>query len=461
MSSLGHSRPRIYLGSELITLCATFFVTIYFFRDFNLSKPEWNLLAGIILLCLGIEYGVGKYYSRMNEGAKQLYYYRVKTFSAFIGLIFLFYFLFSIQAPFNSRLFAIVLCFLALSFVNDFIVARFIRKVLRKKNSTKYTLVAGTGNVARIVENQLSTHKVEGYQLRGFINCNKTEECLVEQDRVVGKVKDINQYLSSNTVDEIVIALPGSFTSGIQNILSAADYHGIRVKYIIDYHEVFGRNYKLSRFGDIDAVDIRRVPLDDKYSSGIKNLFDKVFSAAALLLLSPLFLLLAILIKLESPGSVFYCPIRIGKDGKPFQVYKFRSMRVNDSSEDGVLSTQENDARITKLGNFLRKYSLDELPQFLNVLLGEMSVVGPRPHRRFLHQQLQTSVNKYMLRQYVKPGITGWAQVNGWRGPTNTAEQKRQRTLHDLWYIENWSMWLDLKIVLLTAFSKKVRHSAF
>jgi putative colanic acid biosynthesis UDP-glucose lipid carrier transferase len=136
-------------------------------------------------------------------------------------------------------------------------------------------------------------------------------------------------------------------------------------------------------------------------------------------------------------------------------------MHDNDSCGNGMLSTKENDPRLTKLGRVLRKYNLDELPQFLNVFLGQMSVVGPRPHRRFLDQELQQCVYRYMIRHYVKPGITGWAQVNGWRGPTDTEEQKKQRTSYDLWYLEHWSLWLDIKIILLTLFSKKAYKTAF
>lgn len=171
--------------------------------------------------------------------------------------------------------------------------------------------------------------------------------------------------------------------------------------------------------------------------------------------------MIATLIKLESRGSVFYCPIRIGRRGKPFKVFKFRSMCENDTTLGGLMSTQKDDQRVTKVGRVLRKYSLDELPQFFNVLIGNMSVVGPRPHRSHLNQLLQESVDKYMLRHYFKPGITGWAQVNGWRGPTETLEQKYQRTRHDLWYIENWSLWLDIKIVFLTLTSKKAHKGVF
>jgi putative colanic acid biosynthesis UDP-glucose lipid carrier transferase len=217
----------------------------------------------------------------------------------------------------------------------------------------------------------------------------------------------------------------------------------------------------MTRYGHIDAVNVRQLPLDETYAFFLKNSFDKIFSAFALLALSPLFLVLAVLIKLDSPGTVFYCPVRIGKGGRPFKVFKFRSMRENDAHAGGILSTQKDDPRITKVGRILRKYSLDELPQFFNVLLGDMSVVGPRPHRSYLNQQLQESVDKYMIRHYFKPGITGWAQVNGWRGPTETDEQRKQRTLHDLWYMENWSLWLDVRIVYKTVFNGQTHKSAF
>jgi len=330
------------------------------------------------------------------------------------------------------------------------------------KGNTKYALVAGVGNVAKNVEEQIYAHRMTGYQIKGFINCKRNEACTVGEEKVVSNLKNIDEYLNENIIDEIVIASPGKLTRAeIQNILSAADFHGIRVKYILDYHAIFGNNYKITRFGQIDVVNIRQLPVDGMFNSFIKNSFDKIFSVLALLFLSPLLFLIAALIKLDSPGPVFYCPVRIGRGGKPFKIIKFRSMRINDAVVEGKLSTQINDPRITSLGKFLRKYSLDELPQFMNVLLGTMGVVGPRPHRRFLNKQLQMSERKYMVRHYVKPGITGWTQVNGWRGPTVTDEQKKQRTCHDLWYIENWSIILDIKIIYLTLFSKKAHRCAF
>jgi lipopolysaccharide/colanic/teichoic acid biosynthesis glycosyltransferase len=211
----------------------------------------------------------------------------------------------------------------------------------------------------------------------------------------------------------------------------------------------------------LNAVYVRRSSLDVSYWAMLKAIFDLAFSIAVLLFFAPLFCIIAILIKLDSPGPVFYCPVRVGKSGNLFKVFKFRSMRECDALLGGTQSTEKNDPRVSALGKILRKYSLDELPQFINVIKGEMSVIGPRPHRKFLHDEMEKSIDRYSLRLHIKPGITGWAQVNGWRGPTSTIEQKVKRTEHDLWYIENWTFAIDLKIIFLTLFGKKTHSGVF
>jgi putative colanic acid biosynthesis UDP-glucose lipid carrier transferase len=396
-------------------------------------------------------------------------YNYIKAYFVIIGLVFLIQGWIPFKLPDHNLMVALIIGFPFIGISLSFLLFSFISQVKGGEAGTikpvsnanvKYTLIAGTGNVAESVERSFYEYHGSSAQIKGFIRCKK-EECRVKEDRVVGKLKNIQNYLRDNPVDEIVIALPVKPSKKVRNILAAADYHGIRVKYIPDYQGLLGNNYKPTRYGHIDVINVRQLPLDETLSFFIKNTFDKVFATATLLLLSPLFLTIAGLIKLESPGPVFYAPTRIGKAGKPFKVFKFRSMRINDAVAGGTLSTQRDDPRITRLGRILRKYSLDELPQFMNVLLGDMSVVGPRPHRSFLNQQFQQSVDKYMVRHYFKPGITGWAQVNGWRGPTDTPEQKAQRTRHDLWYVENWSLWLDIKIICLTIFSRKAHSSAF
>ena len=221
------------------------------------------------------------------------------------------------------------------------------------------------------------------------------------------------------------------------------------------------KDFKSSVLDGLPVYQLRRSPLDRFKNYLIKKIFDFFFALGVIICLSPIYALLALLIYLEDRGPIFYKPIRKGEEGRTFKCYKFRTMSICDDPVNCTKSTEVNDPRITIIGKFLRKYDLDELPQFFNVLMGDMSVVGPRPHRVFLQNDFRKIINEYMVRHYVKPGITGWAQVNGWRGPTKTIEQKKQRIEHDLWYIERWNLWLDIKIVFLTVFGKKTRKNAF
>jgi exopolysaccharide biosynthesis polyprenyl glycosylphosphotransferase len=443
--------------ADLLPLILIFLATLYFYSDGSFSKKDIIALSVLAILWCVFEYLRKHRYSDLSLKWQKRITRHVKTYITLIILEFFVFLCLPVAVTFWKQMITLTFGIFAMDFLISFLIIDFISGEMI---TPKYILVAGTGSKAKKIEDEVLTSHNNGYQLKGFISCDQ-EDCMIENRKVISDLDSINQYLQSNPVDEIVIALPDNQVNKIQKILSVADYHGIRVKYVLDYHELFGNHYKITRFGQIDAINIRQLPIDGKLASFAKNCFDKVFATLAILLLLPLFLLIAILIKIETPGPVFYSAVRIGKGGKPFRLFKFRSMRICDDSVDGVCSTTKNDPRITKVGRILRKYSLDELPQFVNVLLGSMSVVGPRPHRRYLNRQLQENVYHYMLRQYVKPGLTGWAQVNGWRGPTDTEEQKRQRTLHDLWYIENWSFWLDMKIIFLTIFSPKVYKSAF
>lgn len=460
MISLKPKSLSPYLLRDVVSFIVAFLISFYFFKDSRFSRHEWVILLSLMFLMFLIEFLRKPDNPHLNREFGQRFANRIKVYFVIIVVVTLCYMLIPIKWYHKGSVIAIITGVSVIDLIINYLLVEVIRSRKFANEACKNILVAGTGNAAKNAETQLAQQR-SGFQLKGFINCNNNEECAVGQDRVLGDLDNINQYLYANTVDEIVIALPTIYTKEIQNVLSVADYHGIRVKYILDYHEIFGTNYKITRYGHIDALDIRQLPADGVMASFVKTWFDKIFSTFALLILSPILLFIAILIKLDSPGPVFYYPIRIGRGGKAFKVFKFRSMRENDNASGGTLSTQKDDPRVTRVGKILRKYSLDELPQFINVFLGDMSVVGPRPHRKYLNRQLQESVYKYMIRHYVKPGITGWAQVNGWRGPTDTEEQRRQRTIHDLWYIENWSFWLDLKIIYLTIFSKKAHKSAF
>ncbi|MFD2515173.1 exopolysaccharide biosynthesis polyprenyl glycosylphosphotransferase [Pontibacter locisalis] len=448
-----NSRPKNpvkLVGVDSFTILLVAFIFIYLLNNKELSYDYIDIYLISISLFILISY---------KTKIPKIIYLKldkfIVTYIIIVCVTSVFAYFFPEILQNSSSIVVFVLALPILGFFLYFAAASIIEQHISDKEVGKKTLVAGIGNLAVSVEKEF-----KGNTIKGFIKCHN-EECLVGEEKIIGDIKSIDDYLKDNAIDEIVIALPLKASKKIRNIMLAADHYGVRVKYVPDYESLFGKHYKTVRYGHIEAVNVRQLPLDESYSSIIKNCFDRVFSIVALLLLMPIFIILAVLIKLDSSGPVFYCPVRIGKAGKPFKVYKFRSMRENDIPTGGLLSTTKDDKRITRIGRIMRKYSLDELPQFLNVLLGQMSVVGPRPHRRFLNQQLQESVDKYMIRHYFKPGITGWAQVNGWRGPTETEEQKTQRTLHDIWYMENWSLLLDLKIIFLTIFDTKVHKSAF
>jgi putative colanic acid biosynthesis UDP-glucose lipid carrier transferase len=453
-------QPIFYLGGSALILFLGLFLSFYAINAFETSNFEWLIVPCFMLFSLLLDYRRRFYSSNKNKEITQVIATHLKAFCGLILLLFLFRVFFSVPILKERYFIALVFGFSLLDIALILLSESFVKYIKTFKN-IKYALIAGTGKMAKKVEQELMSQEPDKYKIAGFINCIKNEECFVERDKVIGNLNEIHRYLNENSVDEIVIALPGKPVHKIMHILSTADYHGIRVKYIPDYHDIFGTDYMLTRLGQFDALNIHKLSIDKKSASLIKNSFDKVFAVFTLVLLLPLFLLLAVLIKLSSPGPVFYCPIRIGKGGKAFKVYKFRTMKENDAPVDGTLSTVKDDPRITRIGKVMRKYSLDELPQLFNVFIGNMSIVGPRPHRRYLNKEFQGSVYRYMIRHYAKPGITGWAQVNGWRGPTDTKEQKEQRTLHDLWYVKNWSFWLDIKIIFLTVFSRKTHNGAF
>lgn len=338
---------------------------------------------------------------------------------------------------------------------------RYLGKMRISGRHVSRVLVIGAGRLGQRFFEFTENNRDLGYRIIGFLDddLRGKDECI--KKHVCGKISDLENILKNRHADELIIAVPLVKENLIREIINIADFHGIRIRLIPDFFTLLGKNFRIDNLGSIPVVNVREIPMDNFFNYICKRIFDVLFSLCALILLIPVFLLFAALIKLDTPGPVFYKPIRITQGGKNFKLWKFRSMKNNDNAVTGQKSTVNNDPRITKIGKIIRKLNIDELPQFWNVLKGDMSVVGPRPHRAALNFNLQQVVKGYMIRQYVRPGITGWAQVNGWRGPTETDEQKIERTRHDLWYIENWSLWLDIKIIFLTIFGRNVHKNAF
>ena len=254
-----------------------------------------------------------------------------------------------------------------------------------------------------------------------------------------------------------MIATDESNADQLGSILKSCESTGIKTHIIPYYYKYIPAKPYIDDLDGLPIIDTRHVPLDNAFRSFLKRCFDIVFSILALTLTSPLLLFCAIMTKCTSPGPIFYKQQRVGINRKTFGMYKFRSMRVQTKEEEKDKWTTENDPRKTWWGNFMRKTSIDELPQFWNVLKGEMSVVGPRPERPFFVEKFKQEVPRYMIKHQVRPGITGWAQVNGYRGDTSIED----RITHDLYYIENWTMSFDFKIILMTIFKGFVNKNAY
>jgi putative colanic acid biosynthesis UDP-glucose lipid carrier transferase len=250
-------------------------------------------------------------------------------------------------------------------------------------------------------------------------------------------------------VNEVYSTIAPEHNVGIYRLMQEADHACIHFRLIPDLSYFIKRAVFINYFKDIPVLSLRQEPLDDVGNRIRKRFFDIVFSLfVTIFILSWLIPLVGLLIYLESPGPIFFKQPRTGRDKKLFNCIKFRSMKVNADADNKQASA--NDERITRLGRFLRRTNLDEFPQFLNVLWGDMSVVGPRPHMLKHTDDYSKLIDRYMIRQFLEPGITGWAQVNGFRGETKTVEQMQGRVEHDIWYMENWSLWLDVKIILIT-----------
>jgi len=320
------------------------------------------------------------------------------------------------------------------------------------------TVIIGNNKLGNHLQNYFHVNKYLGIRPLGVLS----EVPVQPQDRnVLGSLDDFQKVFDDRPFEDAFIALPLTKGDMIAQLIKIAERNGVRTHIVPYYQGMTKINFKVGSLGEIPLLEMRSFPLDIYANRFLKRAFDIIFASVMIVLLFPLGLLIALAIKLTSKGPVFFHVNRLGVTGKPFKIFKFRTMKHDPTGASTNRSTSKNDERITKVGKFLRKLSLDELPQLLNVLTNEMSVVGPRPHRINLNKDLQQKMGRYMLRHTIKPGITGWAQVNGWRGPTDTKLQYYGRTLHDLWYVEHWNFFLDLYIIFLTGFRKKTILTAF
>lgn len=327
------------------------------------------------------------------------------------------------------------------------IVSRKVLKWYRSKGYNYKRIViigGGTADAGRRLMEQLKQDQGYGYQIVGFFSSTPAAD--VPSYR--GEISDLEDFLNNNSVDELYCAMPENDKQDLQQIIRLAERNAINFYYVPQFSKYISRRFEIDTFGSVPVLSIHPHPLNNPFNRAVKRAFDLLVSSLVLLFSPIIFIPIAIGVKLSSPGPVFFKQERTGYRGKSFKCLKFRSMRVNDKSDS--LQATKDDPRKTKFGDFIRRTSLDELPQFINVFLGDMSIVGPRPHMVQQTQEYSELIDKYMLRHIIKPGITGWAQVNGYRGPTDELWKMEKRVEYDVWYAENWNFMLDLKIMFLT-----------
>jgi len=343
----------------------------------------------------------------------------------------------------------VVLLFYVLFFVglaSWWIISRKVIKQYRKRGfNYKRVVIIGGGTVGVRLMDEMRSDSGYGYRIIGFFDDNHKTRTVANYK---GGLDKVEAFVKDNLVDEMYCTLPDDDTGVVSRMMRIADSNAVDFYYTPQFGRNIRRQFELHNVGSVPVLSARSYPLSNPINRFIKRLFDIVVSSIVLLLSPIIFIPVAIIIKLTSPGPIFFKQRRTGYRGQEFDCYKFRTMRVNNDS-DNVQATRD-DPRKTRFGNFLRHTSIDEFPQFYNVLKGEMSIVGPRPHMVKHTQMYSELIDKYMLRHTIKPGITGWAQVNGYRGQTDQLWQMEKRVEYDVWYAENWNFLLDLKIIFLT-----------
>ncbi|WP_455628714.1 undecaprenyl-phosphate glucose phosphotransferase [Parabacteroides chinchillae] len=331
------------------------------------------------------------------------------------------------------------------------VIVRVSLKIYRKKGyNFKKIIIVGAGKngmeLYRVMKDDLSY----GFSVMGFFDDNLSLKSALPN--YLGMTNEVENYVLAHDVDEIYCMLPGTNDEKILRILNFAEKHMVRFYIVPEFYRNIKKSLVMEVMESIPLLTVRREPLQAAYNRALKRSFDVVFSFIILVTIYPvLYVVIGVLIKMSSPGPVLFKQKRTGLYGQEFECYKFRTMKVNREAD--TLQAVKDDPRKTRIGDILRKTNLDEFPQFINVIKGEMSVVGPRPHMLRHTEQYSALIDKYMVRHLVKPGVTGWAQVTGYRGETKTPEQMEGRVKRDVWYIENWTFFLDLKIIVVTIFN--------
>jgi len=375
--------------------------------------------------------------------------------NTFVQIIAAILFIFIAKEDLFTRNFILIYAFVLIFFISIRIqlLKMLIGKLSLRENKIQNIVIVGSGEVARNFYNSTIKKQSFSYKFAGYLDDVTAEPTRTE---LIGKIDDLEKVILSKNINEVIVALPIQEFARLDQIIKVCNRHAVRVNIIPDYFRFISKKFRITMFENFPIITIRDEPLAEAHWRFTKRLIDILFSLFIIILfLSWLIPLIVIFIKIFSRGTVFFVQKRIGMKNKAFNFYKFRTLITSANSENQSFSPViEGDSRITKIGSILRRTNLDELPQFFNILKGDMSIVGPRPHFLPYNEVYSEIVDEIKLRSRVRPGLTGWAQVHGLRGdstdPIENERRTRKRIEYDIWYIENWSIWLDIQIIILT-----------
>ena len=419
----------------------TYFYALYF------------IVPGYVILY----YSFNMYTSKRTARRKYEVYGILKANT--VGILLFLVVLYVVNQPNFSR--TMIVIFYGVNIVLSTLSRQILRNLLqyfrRKGYNLKYILLVGYSRAAEEYVTRINANPQWGYVIRGILDDRIPRGTLYKGVKVLGLIDNLTIILPENRLDEIAITLALQDYGRLEEIVDLCEKSGVHTKFIPDYNSLIpSRPYTEDLMG-LPVINIRYVPLTNTLNWVTKRFVDIVGSAAGLVLISPIMLLTALAVKLSSPGPIIFKQERIGLHNKPFWMYKFRAMEIQKESAEKRAWTVKDDPRVTKIGKFLRRTSLDEFPQLYNILRGDMSLVGPRPERPLFVEKFREEIPRYMIKHQVRPGLTGWAQINGYRGDTSI----RKRIDYDIFYIENWTMGLDIKILFLTIFKGFINKNAY
>ena len=355
----------------------------------------------------------------------------------------------------------LVMFFFVVNIAAETLERNLIRTCLRSMRSKgynqKHVLLVGYSRAAESYIDRVAANPEWGYQIRGILDDHRHRGDHYKGVRVIGATSDLKTILDMNLLDEIAITLSIRDYAGLERMVAECEKSGVHTKFIPDYNKFIPTRPYTEDLQGLPVINIRHVPLNDLLNATMKRIMDLLGAVTALILFSPVMVITAAIIKSTSPGPIIYSQERVGLHNRPFKMYKFRSMEVQLPGQEKGRWTTPHDPRVTPVGRLIRKTSIDELPQLFNVLAGSMSLVGPRPERPFFVERFKEEIPRYMIKHQVRPGMTGWAQINGYRGDTSI----EKRIEHDLYYIENWTLGFDFKILFLTVFKGFINKNAY